>query len=91
MKTGHKIVANGIVVLGQDQDVDSGGFQPHQSFKGVMSNINVWSRFVPAKEIKEMATSCILGTGDVMRWSDVKGHYKGILKETSPASCVSSV
>ena len=36
----------GILVLAQDQDKPGGGFDPKQSFSGMISDFNIFSRYV---------------------------------------------
>ena len=78
---GKKLLSGGVIVLGQDQDYDGGGFQIHQSFDGEMANINIWSRALTRKEILKMSRSCAVGRGDVMQWADAKGRSRGDVKE----------
>ncbi len=60
-------------MLGQKQGSVGGGFQAAQSFKGMLSNVNLWNRVLPASQIEEMATSCLLdpwNAGNVYKWRD---------------------
>ena len=47
LKTGYTITAGGSLVLGQEQDTVGGGFDSTQSFKGMLTNVNVWSYELP--------------------------------------------
>ena len=84
LKIGEKLLSGGVIVLGQDQDYDGGGFDNKQSFAGEMANVNIWSRVLTRKEILKMSRSCAVGRGDVMRWADVRGHSHGDVKELPP-------
>ena len=86
-KKDYKIPGGGVVVFGQDQDFDGGGFQDHQSFVGELTNVNVWSRALSSQEISRMNRSCVVGQGDVMKWNDVRSHYHGNVKEFPLISC----
>ena len=77
---GKKILSEGVIVLGQDQDFD-GGFEHAQSFVGEIANINIWSRALTKKEILKISRSCTEGRGDVMKWADVTGRSHGDVKE----------
>ena len=59
--------AGGTWVIGQDQDVEGGGFQPRDAFVGKLADVNIWSRVLGQDEIEKFASSC----GHVM-----KGNYK---------------
>ena len=86
-RKGYKIPGGGVIVLGQDQDFDGGGFESDQSFAGEMTNVNVWSRALSSQEISRMSQSCVMSQGDVMNWDDVRGHYHGEVKELPLISC----
>ncbi|KAL9983760.1 hypothetical protein ACROYT_G005982 [Oculina patagonica] len=59
-KKGHTIRQGGTLVLGQDQDSVGGGFDATQSFKGMLSSVNIWDNVLSPTQIKEMSTSCLL-------------------------------
>ena len=88
LSQGNTITPGGIIVLGQDQDSDGGGFQSTQSFIGEMANVNIWSRDLAAAEIFQMSSSCALGSGDVMNWTIAIGKQTAGVQVVSSASCV---
>ncbi len=49
--TGTVLNANGILVLGQEQDSVGGGFQSSQSFNGDIRNFAMWGRVLTSSEI----------------------------------------
>ncbi len=58
-------------MLGQEQDSVGGGFDADQSFKGMLSNVNLWDKVLTHREIEEMSTSCLLdewNSGNVYKW-----------------------
>ena len=70
-KRGFTVRGGGSLVLGQDQDVVGGGFDAEQSFKGMLSNVNVWDHKLTDTRIEEMSTSCLLdewNAGNVYSW-----------------------
>ncbi|KAL9983773.1 hypothetical protein ACROYT_G005997 [Oculina patagonica] len=86
-KKGYTIRRGGTLVLGQDQDSVGGGFDATQSFKGMLSNVNIWDRVLPSKTIKEMSTSCILdefNAGNVYKWRDFLRKKGAALVAPSP-------
>ena len=85
LRTGHKIRAGGVLVLGQEQDTEGGGFEANQSFVGSMASVNLWSRVLSSQEIFRMSSSCALGKGDVMKWSDVRGRQHNVDEEFFPS------
>ena len=72
-KEGHTIRGGGTLVLGQEQDSVGGGFDTSQSFKGMLSNVNIWDHVVTPFQIEEMSSSCLLHEGNegkVYKWID---------------------
>ena len=94
LQKGHTIKGNGIVTLGQDQDLDDSGscggeFSSGQSFQGSLTNLNLWSFIRSVEKIQEMSQRCLLGEGDVLKWSDFKSNLRGqSLRVDIPAPCV---
>ena len=88
LKKGYEIKSGGVIVLGQEQDSDGGGFQSTQSFIGKMTNVNIWSRDLTAEEIFQQSSSCAKGKGDVMQWSLAIGQQTAGVQEMLSASCV---
>jgi hypothetical protein len=67
VQTEKKIESGGIRVIGQDQDSLGGGFQSGNSFKGILTEVNIWNRVLGSDEIKGFANDCE---------SLVEGNYK---------------
>ena len=84
---GYTIKAGGSLVLGQDQDNVGGGFKSSECFRGTLTNVNVWSYFLPKKAIIAFSKSCSFGMGDVYKWSDFKYGVKGKTAVEMPSSC----
>ena len=74
LKKGYDIKSGGVIVLGQEQGSDGGGFQSTQSFIGEMTNVNIRSRDLTAEEIFQLTSSCAKGKGDVMQWLHAVGQ-----------------
>ena len=87
LKTGYTITAGGSLVLGQEQDTAGGGFESTQSFKGMLTNVNVWSYDLPKPAINEMSKCCMAGEGNVYMWSDFIYAVKGNTRLVIPARC----
>ena len=86
-KRGHTIRQGGTLVLGQEQDSVGGDFQKSQSFQGMLSNVHVWDRVLPATQIKEISTSCVLdewNEANVYEWSDFLRQGGAMLLKQSP-------
>ncbi|XP_078348800.1 neuronal pentraxin-1-like [Oculina patagonica] len=69
-QTGHQIEGGGVLVLGQDQDRLGGGFDAVQSFKGLLTNYNLWNDELSDTEIEQLSKSCRAGEGTALKWSD---------------------
>ena len=86
-KRGHTIRGGGSLVLGQDQDSVGGGYDADQSFKGMLSNVNVWDHKLTDTRIEEMSTSCLLdewNAGNVYRWRSFLKEAQARLVKESP-------
>lgn len=64
------IASGGFFVLGQEQDQVAANFSANEAFIGQMSQMNVWSYELPAKDIADMARHANSLLGNVVGWSD---------------------
>lgn len=90
-KRGYTIRQGGTLVLGQEQDSVGGGFETSQSFKGMLSYVNVWDHVVTPTLIEDMASSCLWDEGDegkVYKWLDFIRAGGTILIEPSPCEAL---
>lgn len=85
LKKGHTIRSGGSLVLAQEQD--SGGFQAHQSFQGLLTDVNVWSTVLSDAVIADLAESCFSSEGNVYRWNDFIYGVKGEARIVIPSCC----
>ncbi len=84
-KRGHTIKSGGSLVLAQEQD--KGGFQKHQSFQGLLTDVNVWSTVLSPEDIAKQAESCFSGEGNLYRWNDFIFCVKGDPRIVIPSCC----
>ncbi|XP_078359510.1 uncharacterized protein LOC144643983 [Oculina patagonica] len=87
-KTGYKIKQGGTLALGQKQVSVGGGFEASKSFKGMLSNVNVWNQVLTDTQLKEMSKSCLLdewNAGNLYKWRNFLREAKATLVE--PSSC----
>ncbi|XP_062853438.1 neuronal pentraxin-1-like [Trichomycterus rosablanca] len=80
----HPIKANGVLVLGQEQDTLGGGFDATQAFVGELANFNIWDRKLSSGEIYNLATcNSRAQSGNVLSWSELNMDvYGGATKWT---------
>ena len=59
--------------------------QPYQ-----ITGFNLWDRILPEAEIRELATSCLKGIGNVKHWLEFSDKAKAIssLKVNAPSICL---
>jgi len=86
-KTGHVIKSGGSIVLAQEQDSPGGGFNPNQSFIGMLTNVNVWDHALSTAQIEQMSKSCLSGEGNVYKWSDFIHGREGNAQVIKPSPC----
>ena len=74
------------------QELDGGGtlevgerIQQAYQFTG----FNLWKKILPEEEIRDLATSCFKGIGNVKHWSEFSDKAKAItnMKVISPSVC----
>ncbi|XP_054636428.1 neuronal pentraxin-1-like isoform X1 [Dunckerocampus dactyliophorus] len=67
----HPIKPEGVLVLGQEQDILGGGFDATQAFVGELANLNIWNRKLSITEIYNLATcNSKAPTGNVFSWME---------------------
>nr|XP_006812501.1 PREDICTED: uncharacterized protein LOC100374304 [Saccoglossus kowalevskii] len=81
LRSGYVIRADGVLVLGQEQDSLRGGYESSQALKGEIAYFNMWSRILSDEEIEQLAEECNGETeGDLFAWSsgdiDLDGTYE---------------
>ena len=89
-KKGYTIKGGGSFVLGQEQDGLQQNFETEQSFRGSLTNVNVWSYVLSPTIIKLYARSCLDGSGNVYQWSDFINGIKGNTALVIPSPCTPS-
>ncbi|XP_078366330.1 neuronal pentraxin-2-like [Oculina patagonica] len=89
LKTGHVIKSGGSFLLGIEQDSPGGGFEVYESFRGMMTNVNLWDHVLSAEEIESLSKSCLSGKGNVLKWSHFTHGRKGNTKLVIPSPCES--
>jgi hypothetical protein len=71
VETGTQIKGGGKWVIGQDQDFLGGGFVAKDSFKGILTEVNIWNRVLGSDEIKSFTNDCdSLVNGNYKAYSD---------------------
>ncbi|XP_002935658.3 pentraxin fusion protein [Xenopus tropicalis] len=71
----QKVHPGGTVILGQDQDLQGGGFDASQSFVGEVTNVNLWDYVLPNESIIQLDRA-----GNVIDWKSVKYEIAGDVK-----------
>ena len=82
------IRSGGSLVLGIEQD-PPGKFQANQSFKGLLTNFNVWDHVLLDEEVESSSKSCLSGEGNVVKWTDLIHGRRGKTKLVIPSPCKS--
>ena len=84
-KKGYTIKSGGSLVLGQEQD--DKGFDPKQSFQGILTDVNMWSDVLAPEVIANQAKSCFSGVGNLYCWNDFIYCVKGGTRIVMPSCC----
>ncbi|KAG7176563.1 Neuronal pentraxin-2-like 1 [Homarus americanus] len=59
----------GVLIVGQEQDILGGGFQPEQSFSGEFTELNVWREVIDEDSIRQLSSCGVYVEGDALGWS----------------------
>ncbi|KAL2078136.1 hypothetical protein ACEWY4_025821 [Coilia grayii] len=66
----HPIKPDGVIILGQEQDIVGGRFDATQAFVGEMSHFNIWDRVLRPQDVLGIANCTNYMPGNVVAWSD---------------------
>ncbi|XP_053687129.1 sushi, von Willebrand factor type A, EGF and pentraxin domain-containing protein 1-like [Sabethes cyaneus] len=80
LSSGKTIEANGLFVVGQEQDSLGGDFSESEAFVGKLAYLDVWSRALSGYEVKELYYSCEPYQGDLIKWTDLKFRLMGNIR-----------
>ena len=80
LETELVIDSNGILILGQDQDIYGENFEQSQSFFGQMYGRSMWDKIL--RQNFAVSTNCTHGEGNYLRWSDFVKGLNGNLHPT---------
>uniref|UniRef100_A0A674I6Z2 Pentraxin 4 n=1 Tax=Terrapene triunguis TaxID=2587831 RepID=A0A674I6Z2_9SAUR len=77
---GYEIPPGGSLVLGQEQDVVGGGFDPSEAFVGRLSGFAIWNRTLMPGEVSSIAIGKGLPRGTILRLADVSSLNGSVQK-----------
>ena len=88
--TGYKdkevIAANGLFIVGQEQD-GYGIINGSRPYRGKMSHLNIWSRYLKIYTIRAMHFGCENIEGNALAWSALSQNRFGEAWISKPSSC----
>ncbi|KAM6910074.1 jeltraxin-like [Xenentodon cancila] len=88
VNSGANINAQLVVILGQDQDSPSGGFDINQSFTGMMSDVHMWDYILSPCQIQNYMNEQSFTPGNVLNWSALEYEIIGnVLVEYKQIPC----
>ncbi|XP_071530816.1 uncharacterized protein [Panulirus ornatus] len=82
LETEWPFETNGTLIIGQEQDSLSGGFDSTQILRGDISQIDLWGRRLSGREVARMAQCLSSPSGDIFSSSSAKFEVFGDIKET---------
>ncbi|MCR9143968.1 MAG: DUF2341 domain-containing protein [bacterium] len=65
ISVGYALPAGGALVLGQEQDSVGGGFNPAQSYEGLIEGFRVYDRVLTAEEVADAAANYAFATPEL--------------------------
>ena len=75
------------IILGQEQDAPGGRFSSAESFRGQLTRLNIWTRFLTEVEINQAMNSCLQMSGDLVTWSDFYPGIHGFIQVNDLTPC----
>ncbi|CAM5143750.1 unnamed protein product [Eretmochelys imbricata] len=77
---GYEIPPGGSLILGQEQDVVGGGFDPSEAFVGRLAGFAIWNRTLMPGEVSSIAIGKGLPRGTILRLADVSSLNGSVQK-----------
>ena len=79
LSRGLKIEANGILILGQEQDTLGGGFSGSEAFRGKLFNLNIWNEYFDQIQVNELMANCDSSSFNfesslILSWANFRDH-----------------
>ncbi|KAG0716079.1 Neuronal pentraxin-1 [Chionoecetes opilio] len=83
------LLPGGALVLGQDQDLLMGGYSAHQSFRGSVTEMNIWRRALTRRSIQllESCEAVDAQAGDWVSWGDASWNPIGRYQTSTTGPC----
>ena len=78
--------AGGEFIIGQLPD-SSGNFDSSKSFKGKLTQLNVWNVMLSGDEIRSASKSCYNDVGTILKWNTVLDETHGAIHSEILNSC----
>lgn len=81
-------LANGSLVIGQEQDRLGGGFSESETFLGKLGLLDIWNVVLNEKNITALWNSCEKYHGNVVAWAQMQQYIHGdVVVIISALSC----
>uniref|UniRef100_A0A8C8SQW1 Pentraxin family member n=1 Tax=Pelusios castaneus TaxID=367368 RepID=A0A8C8SQW1_9SAUR len=77
---GYEIPPGGSLILGQEQDMVGGGFDPSEAFVGGLAGFAIWNRALSPGEVSSIATGQGLPRGTILTLADVSALNGAVQK-----------
>ncbi|XP_023348146.1 neuronal pentraxin-2 [Eurytemora carolleeae] len=74
---GGDEITQGILILGQEQDMHGGGFDIKQSFSGLISQFNIFNRIITELQIQAMQDCSNELSGELVSWDNFSWLIQG--------------
>uniref|UniRef100_A0ACB8G7P0 Uncharacterized protein n=2 Tax=Sphaerodactylus townsendi TaxID=933632 RepID=A0ACB8G7P0_9SAUR len=86
LQKGHSVMAEGSIVLGQDQDNVGGGFNINDCFVGEITDVYMWDRVLCPDEVVHAFHNHPL-PGYLINWRSLSYSIKGYTKPALLSAC----
>lgn len=88
LASNSSISPDGTLVLGQEQDIRSGGFSNAESYVGLLYGVELWDSIIDADVLSSLTLSCVsANSGNVLTWADFKHGLRGSIRVQESPFC----
>ena len=79
--------SGGTFIIGQDLNVTDGSFNESRAFVGMITQVNLWSKWFDHNDVASLSRACWGIPGDVIQWSDFIDGIYGDIQLLNTSEC----
>ena len=79
--------SGGTFIIGQDLNVTDGSFNESRAFVGMITQVNLWSKWFHHNDVASLSRACWGIPGDVIQWSGFIDGIYGDIQLLNTSEC----